>query len=523
MDFSDFSSAPWLLAVKREAELISKLDSQSSSLSELVRQIFQGLITGADSVYILEMAEENEDECRVYSNESDSELVIEPDLLKPLASGKEVERHGYPETGDYLIFPYKLDENGARLIDTDTFESQYPRTWEYLCSHESKLRARESGKMDKEGWYAYSRTQNLDKHEFPKLGSARLVDRLSFFGDYRGEFYLDNVDVNGVLLHKGTSLGYLLAVLNSKLLDWRFKLGSVPFRGGFYSGNKQFIADLPIRDIPFTTPPRAREQYVNDLVTAYERIRDGGDPEANAVLDAVDDDLGVFLERADVVHDFLAHLAREMTSLKEERHDLNVDVTDYLSEPDGGGIELTNLGDRFQPATGLQGSILADTAEDREKLQIDRLYVEVEDTGDANDVDLRAAVRYKPSEDEDISEDARDQNGYYYPDTLNVGTLTGCTDREAGLVAHWLRALNDRGDGFSGYRDNAAKTISLLDRLFAIRLPDLSAAPLLGSFLDTAREAETLDARIAFTDRLIDQIVYRLYGLTDEEVAVVES
>jgi hypothetical protein len=46
---------------------------------------------------------------------------------------------------------------------------------------------------------------------------------------------------------------------------------------------------------------------------------------------------------------------------------------------------------------------------------------------------------------------------------------------------------------------------------------------LLGSFLDTAREAETLDARIAFTDRLIDQIVYRLYGLTDEEVAVVES
>ena len=29
--------------------------------------------------------------------------------------------------------------------------------------------------------------------------------------------------------------------------------------------------------------------------------------------------------------------------------------------------------------------------------------------------------------------------------------------------------------------------------------------------------------RLAFTDNLIDQIVYRLYGLTEEEIAVVEG
>jgi len=32
-----------------------------------------------------------------------------------------------------------------------------------------------------------------------------------------------------------------------------------------------------------------------------------------------------------------------------------------------------------------------------------------------------------------------------------------------------------------------------------------------------------LKARLAATDRLIDLIVYRLYGLTEEEVAVVEN
>jgi hypothetical protein len=32
-----------------------------------------------------------------------------------------------------------------------------------------------------------------------------------------------------------------------------------------------------------------------------------------------------------------------------------------------------------------------------------------------------------------------------------------------------------------------------------------------------------LKTRLAATDRLIDQVVYRLYGLTEDEIAVVES
>jgi hypothetical protein len=32
-----------------------------------------------------------------------------------------------------------------------------------------------------------------------------------------------------------------------------------------------------------------------------------------------------------------------------------------------------------------------------------------------------------------------------------------------------------------------------------------------------------LESQIEFTDRLIDQIVYRLYGLTPEEIKLVEK
>ena len=36
-------------------------------------------------------------------------------------------------------------------------------------------------------------------------------------------------------------------------------------------------------------------------------------------------------------------------------------------------------------------------------------------------------------------------------------------------------------------------------------------------------ELAAIRTRIEHTDRLIDQVVYRLYGLTEEEIAVVEG
>ncbi len=38
-----------------------------------------------------------------------------------------------------------------------------------------------------------------------------------------------------------------------------------------------------------------------------------------------------------------------------------------------------------------------------------------------------------------------------------------------------------------------------------------------------ADRAEELDAKIEQTDRLIDEIVYELYGLTDEEIEIVDD
>ena len=45
----------------------------------------------------------------------------------------------------------------------------------------------------------------------------------------------------------------------------------------------------------------------------------------------------------------------------------------------------------------------------------------------------------------------------------------------------------------------------------------------LGNYLETKERAEGIDAKIEHTDQLIDEIVYELYGLTDEEIEIVEE
>jgi hypothetical protein len=91
------------------------------------------------------------------------------------------------------------------------------------------------------------------------------------------------------------------------------------------------------------------------------------------------------------------------------------------------------------------------------------------------------------------------------------------------LVARWCDVLNDAESGFSGYRGNGTETISRLDRLYGTCIPHPadSVVDALHPSLDKAQQTAALDRQIAFADGLIDQIVYRLYGFSDEEGAVV--
>ena len=254
-----------------ERPIAKKLLDMSSTLGDISTNIFQGLVTSADSVYHLEQLARTSDETvKAHSRSLASEVELEAALLKPLLSGKHIDRFTVQPERQLLLFPYHVADDTAELIPADEFAEQYPLCWDYLESNRDFLEGRESGKMRHDNWYAYVYPKNLALHDRRKLAIPRLVDRLEVFFDSEGRYYLDNVDVGGVLLRDTSEESYLYAsgVLNSTLINWYFQRLSAPFRGGYRTANRQFIQPLPIRVIDTSS----ERQLHNAIVSKVRRM-----------------------------------------------------------------------------------------------------------------------------------------------------------------------------------------------------------------------------------------------------------
>jgi len=109
-------------------------------------------------------------------------------------------------------------------------------------------------------------------------------------------------------------------------------------------------------------------------------------------------------------------------------------------------------------------------------------------------------------------------------ETYEAMAFVGLSDAEETLVQEFVPVAIEEAGGFAGFRQNATKTISPLDRLKDLTLPAIEdVRDGLEQYADVRARANDLEEKIERTDALIDEIVYDLYGLTDEEIEIVEQ
>jgi hypothetical protein len=171
----------------------------------------------------------------------------------------------------------------------------------------------------------------------------------------------------------------------------------------------------------------------------------------------------------------------------------------------------------YHPPAGLADSILTETIETRDGLRVGEAVVE----RDVDGVHIALTARYKP---DDADAHDTDRWGYTETEPMPAMRLTDLTETEADLVEAFVPVAVEEAGGFAGFRETATKTNSLVDRLEAITLPDPDdVADDLERYREAVERADELDEKIRRTDDLIDDIVYELYGLTDEEIEIVED
>ncbi len=263
------SSDEWNFIVGSGSNLFYMLADNYPKLGDLT-DIFVGLQTSADKVYIMDLVEETDEQYLLRSQSLKTICRFEKDLLRPIVSGTDVNRFTLSKARQYILFPYSVENEKATLIPFNSLEEQYPLTADYLLHNRETLEQRERGKFRDENWHRFGRSQNLGIQERIKLCIPRLVENLYMSFDEYGEYYLDNVDVCGVNIKSQFvryDNRYFLGLLNSKVLRWYFPFVSAPFRGNWLSANRQFLSQLPIRTIDFDDPADvARHDKMVELV-----------------------------------------------------------------------------------------------------------------------------------------------------------------------------------------------------------------------------------------------------------------
>ncbi len=265
-------SETWKLMPPVESEVFEKIEKRCvKRLGDIADQIFVGLQTSADPVYLLQRINKSaNDFIEVFSKSQNKTYRLESKLLKPILKGIEIRRYHVREFEYYLLFPYKIKNNEVELIIGEEFETEYQNCWRYLLENREKLERR-ADVHRQPSWYRYVYPKNLNMFEHKKIMTQVLASKNSFTIDEEGKYYFvggGNAGGYGITLKEGFNYHYVLGLLNSSVQEFYLKKISTIFRGGFYSYGRRFIEKLPI----YLFQTKAEQTLADEITKKVDQI-----------------------------------------------------------------------------------------------------------------------------------------------------------------------------------------------------------------------------------------------------------
>jgi methylase of polypeptide subunit release factors len=168
-----FQASPWKLSSGLDDEILQSLRRQDCPrLLDVFPEVSQGIRTGANQFYIVPEA---------------ISASLEPELVLSYISGENIRRGQITPSELSLIWPYRLDERGSiSVIPEDELRLSYPRSMRYFLNISKELSARNLDPSS--AWYSYSRNQNLDLAQRPKIIARELMPSSEFAADEAGKY-----------------------------------------------------------------------------------------------------------------------------------------------------------------------------------------------------------------------------------------------------------------------------------------------------------------------------------------------
>lgn len=228
VEVDSLRKSSWSFSDTKTNSIFQKLSSNSVSFGKLVNgEFYRGVTTGLNQAFVID----EEKRKALIAEDPKSEEIIFPYL-----SGKEIKRYGIEWEGNYLVFTRR----GINI-------SKYPAIEKHLSTYRKQLEPKKSSKEKigrKPGDYKWYEIQDTTAYWEIFLSEGIIYphfNKRSNFAFSKGNFF---PNAKGYQVQSKDL--WLLAILNSKLINFYLK-SICPFvRGEYYEYNSQYIEKTPI-------------------------------------------------------------------------------------------------------------------------------------------------------------------------------------------------------------------------------------------------------------------------------------
>lgn len=227
----------------KDNKAISKIESTGVPFGELY-QTRHGIATLKNEIYIFRPVDEDE---KYFYLQNGSLYKIEKGICKDIVNSNKLSREvSLNKLKEKVIFPYDRQEK-PKLLTEELIKNQYPEAYRYFENKRKVLDKRDKGNGNYENWFAFGRTQSLEK-----------IKNKMFFPKYsdRTPNFIINSDDN-LLFYNGlavvgsseTEMEIIKKVMQSGVFWYYIKTTSKPYSSNYYSLNGNYIRNFGVCDL----------------------------------------------------------------------------------------------------------------------------------------------------------------------------------------------------------------------------------------------------------------------------------
>jgi hypothetical protein len=230
-----------VLASAGTTTLNNKIDRAGQALGTILI-VGQGMQTGRNKVFGERTREEIAGWC------------VEPNMFYKRASTSDIQRYFIRDRGEYVVYPQSATSFGQLPTELQR----------HLSVHGPELKSRAAYKRGDCEWWKFTWPLHEEYYDRVRIICPYLATSNRFAQDSKKEF-LSLTDTTVLFENKqGEDLRYLLGVLNSQLLTFRFRSIGKLKSSNIYEYFWNSVSKLPIRRIDFssTTDRAAHDRLV---------------------------------------------------------------------------------------------------------------------------------------------------------------------------------------------------------------------------------------------------------------------